>query len=98
MSKRILTKTTIVMQMFSKKASIFAHKETNASLTKKCYKHSLYYLAHPLPRKLCLIVSHPVVLNDIIKVVIFHITESRGIKFELRQSVTETVRHKPKKS
>ena len=32
------------------------------------------------------------VLNDIIKVARFHITENRGIKFELRQGVTETFR------
>ena len=30
------------------------------------------------------------VLNDIIKAARFHITESRGIKFELRQGVIET--------
>ena len=50
----------------------FVHKETNTSLTKK----------------MCLIVSQSlliVVLNDIIKADMFHITESRGIKFELTQ-------------
>ena len=88
----ILTKTIIVMQMFSKKASIFAHKETNASLTKKLL-HVFSILLSTSFAKLCLIVSHSVVLNDIMKVVRFQITESRGIKFKLRQSGTKTVRH-----
>ena len=35
------------------------HKETNTPFTKTCYTHSLHYSAHTLPRKLCLIVSHP---------------------------------------
>ena len=93
----ILTKTNIAMQMFNKKTSTFAHKETNASLTKKVLHAFSILLSFTLPRKLCLIVSHPapsdIGSNYIIKVVKFHITESRRIKFELRQGVTETFRH-----
>ena len=35
------------------------------------------------------------VLKDIIKAARFHITESRGIKFELRQGVIKTFRYEP---
>ena len=55
----ILTKTTIIMQMFSKKASIFAHKEPNASLTKKLLHAFSILLSTSFAKKLCLIVSHP---------------------------------------